>query len=122
MKRITHKNVLLVSLSLILSLVAYTNVDNLLPVEAVKTALVVNEPSFKTQFSLAYHKAITLVFIDNARFAAFNFSQFRKEFTTKANTAFKTYTHHTLSLRATQLHTKLYSYAAHQTLYNNSIS
>ncbi|WP_400080613.1 hypothetical protein [Winogradskyella sp. R77965] len=122
MKHTKHKNLLLVGLSLILSLVAFTSAVSHLPSQAVKTALVVSDTTEDTRFSIQYHKANTITIGSFLNYTTFAFIEFQKDYKLKQSTALISYTHQTLGLRAVQLHTMLYTCSTHQTLYSDIVS
>jgi len=122
MKRKQHKNLLLVSFSLILSLVSLTSNTNSTSTEAIKTAFVVIEKSKDKRFSIPYHKANSIELCALIKYATFIFKALKKDYDIKGNTALASYTNKTLGLKAALLQTKFYKHSIYKTLYNASTS
>ncbi|MFP4845393.1 hypothetical protein [Winogradskyella sp. PE311] len=121
MKLTKNSNVLLIGLSLILSLVAFTGVANQTPNEAIKTALVVGNHSNNISFSINYNKANKLTVVSSAKYTDYVFIEFQKNYSITAISAFKSYIYKTLGLRTSQLHTKGFTFSTHQIVYNDLV-
>ena len=119
MKLVKNKNILLIGLSLILSLVSFTGVANDLPKEAIKTALVVSNYNANARFSIPYQKAIKKTSDIYIKYSKYSFAKFQKNYNLRVITAFNNYTYRTLGHKTEQLFTKLYTSSIHQTLYNS---